>query len=63
MQSEQCYRQWRKVRRGGGGAGGSGVGGGCRWAWRSSRGGTGHGWLLGVASGGWEDGGGRVPGA
>ena len=31
MQSEQCYRQWRKCRKGGGG--GSGAGGGRRWAW------------------------------
>ena len=46
MQSEQCYRQWRKVRKRGGG----------RRVWR------GRGWLLGVASGGWEDGGGRAPG-
>ena len=30
MQSEQCYRQWRKCRKGGGG---SGAGGGRRWAW------------------------------
>ena len=29
MQSEQCYRQWRKCRKGGGG---SGAGGGRRWA-------------------------------
>ena len=61
MQSEQCYRQWRKVRKGGG-AGGPGVGGGRRWAWRSSRGGTGRGWPLGVASGGWEGGGRTVGG-
>ena len=35
MQSEQCYRQWRKCRKGGGGGGGggSGAGGGRRWAW------------------------------
>ena len=37
MQSEQCCRQWRKVRmRGGGKLGGQGVGGGRRWAWRAA---------------------------
>ena len=36
MQSEQCYRQWRKVRKEGGGVGGPGVGGGRHWAWRAS---------------------------
>ena len=35
MQSEQCYGQWRKIRKGGG-AGGPGAGGGHRWAWRAS---------------------------
>ena len=34
MQSEQCYRQWRKCRKGGGG--GLGAGGGRRWARRES---------------------------
>ena len=40
MQSEQCYRQWRKCRRGGGG-------GRVRFGWRSSLG-VGGGGLGGV---------------
>ena len=54
MQSEQCYRQWRKERRGGG-AGGSGAGGGAfagRGVRRAVVTAGGEGWGVHLARGG-----------